>query len=375
MIIQTQCPQEIRAAIKANRETPHYVYVLIRPDTGQPFYVGKGKGYRVFNHEKELDFVAVVNPYKVNVIRKILSQGQSLVYAIDSFHLFEADALQRECALIAEIGRSQISSGTLTNLTDGGEGIVGWIDFEQHSRSGRPDKDHAGQIDALMERPEGIAELELIAYLNKYTIELHRRRYRQRVNKKKIEEFLAEYLPDYLFGKYRDDVLGGLSLLEERDGVLFRREDELSALIKALFRSNGPMSEDEITTAIDSQICSFKKLPPNEITRIACYFLDELSSKGKVYEASNGWQWKEKIQPFKFEIETMQPSQIVSEIENYSRRRKNLYIAFTNKQDSLASDLILFPHHFRKGLKIYFKQTIALLVNTSRACTCQVHPL
>lgn len=50
----------------------HYVYILRRPD-GRPFYVGKGYGPRVFQHENEARHPnnRLSNAYKLNVIRSI----------------------------------------------------------------------------------------------------------------------------------------------------------------------------------------------------------------------------------------------------------------------------------------------------------------
>ena len=38
---------------KVQEAIGYYVYVLVDPRTKQVFYVGKGKGNRVFDHERE----------------------------------------------------------------------------------------------------------------------------------------------------------------------------------------------------------------------------------------------------------------------------------------------------------------------------------
>ena len=99
-----------------------YVYVLCRPDR-TPFYVGKGVNRRVLAHEAEARQnhpIGETNPFKCNVIRKILRQGSTILYAIDSVFPREREqaSLVREAALIARIGRLH-EGGTLTNLAGG----------------------------------------------------------------------------------------------------------------------------------------------------------------------------------------------------------------------------------------------------------------
>lgn len=94
-----------------------YVYVLYQPDK-TPFYVGKGCGDRVFQHEYEANHSQFCNPYKINTIKTIKNNGGEIIYGIDSVFMEEKLALNRERELIQEIGRPP-----LTNLTDGGEGF------------------------------------------------------------------------------------------------------------------------------------------------------------------------------------------------------------------------------------------------------------
>jgi len=90
-----------------------YVYVLARPNN-KPFYVGKGKGRRIYDHE--LEARGGHRCQKCNVIRKIWKQGGEVQRYIVFTTDIESDALAHEAELIALYGKS-----TLCNITDGGD--------------------------------------------------------------------------------------------------------------------------------------------------------------------------------------------------------------------------------------------------------------
>lgn len=93
----------------------HYVYLLcLPPDSALlvPFYVGIGKGLRIFSHEDEARDMSV-SGRKVDRIRGIWSMGGELIRVIDGIH--EAEPWAREEELINKFGLEKDGSGVLTN--------------------------------------------------------------------------------------------------------------------------------------------------------------------------------------------------------------------------------------------------------------------
>ena len=94
----------------------YYVYRLIDPRNGNTFYVGKGKGNRVFAHVNDalrgydedgqsyLDKDELNDDYetslKISTIRDIKNSGLSVIHVIHRWGLTEIEAFQVEAALI-----------------------------------------------------------------------------------------------------------------------------------------------------------------------------------------------------------------------------------------------------------------------------------
>ena len=114
-----------------------YCYVLLDPrkpgdyDYGpkrrfkfEPFYVGKGVNGRSHCHLR-LARKSEIKNSKLNKIRKILRAGLEPIVVRTKTLATERRAFAVECDLIASIGRLDLGTGPLTNLTDGGEGPSG----------------------------------------------------------------------------------------------------------------------------------------------------------------------------------------------------------------------------------------------------------
>ncbi len=97
------------------KEIQYYVYRLIDPRNGETFYVGKGKGNRVFEHIKGVlksDDLADDVDNKISRIRAILNAGLEVIHVIHRHGLDEATALEVEAALIdAYPGITNIAGG------------------------------------------------------------------------------------------------------------------------------------------------------------------------------------------------------------------------------------------------------------------------
>ena len=88
----------------------YYVYRLIDPRNGQTFYVGKGKGNRVFQHALgAIDYYDGINkeehdfqddPNKLRTIYEIKENNLEVIYLIHRWNLTEKEAIEVEAALI-----------------------------------------------------------------------------------------------------------------------------------------------------------------------------------------------------------------------------------------------------------------------------------
>lgn len=102
-----------------------YVYKHIRIDNNITFYIGIGsdKNFkRAFSKcDRNKYWKNLVNKYGyyVEIIKKDISWEEACIF-------------EKEC--IKLYGRLDLKSGTLVNMTDGGEGIIGLIHSDEHRR-------------------------------------------------------------------------------------------------------------------------------------------------------------------------------------------------------------------------------------------------
>lgn len=94
----------------------YYTYAYLREDK-TPYYVGKGKGYRIDDKKHSVS----LPPRNRRLILKYFSN--------------ESDAFKHEIYMISILGRKDKGTGMLRNNTDGGEGTSGIIRSEEHLRA------------------------------------------------------------------------------------------------------------------------------------------------------------------------------------------------------------------------------------------------
>jgi len=121
----------------------YYVYIYLDPRKKgkfiygdlefeyEPFYVGKGKGDRIYRH-LHLYKSDYTNEYKYNKIRKIKLENLEPVVIKIFDNLDEKNAFKKENETILKIGR--LKNGPLINFSDGGEGQSGYKHREEDKK-------------------------------------------------------------------------------------------------------------------------------------------------------------------------------------------------------------------------------------------------
>lgn len=114
-------------------KSDHYVYAYFDPDSGEPFYIGKGKGKRARWHL--MPSSRARRTYFYNKVRKLVRLGKPPIIRMLLTGITDEESLTFESFFILAIGRlnDPNNPGPLLNLTNGGEGLSGMV----HSQSTR----------------------------------------------------------------------------------------------------------------------------------------------------------------------------------------------------------------------------------------------
>ena len=111
----------------------YYTYILLDPSTGTPFYIGKGKDRRMYQHWMHRNSAKCVNYLVCKKLKELEISKLKPMYEKVLINATESQALDKERELIALYGRIDNQTGILCNLTDGGEsGASSW---SQHTRN------------------------------------------------------------------------------------------------------------------------------------------------------------------------------------------------------------------------------------------------
>ena len=85
----------------------YYTYAYLRED-GTPYYIGKGKGRRIFDKENRTSCPVTKDKRRMIFLKQNLTEEHAFIH---------------EIYMISVFGRKNNGTGILRNLTDGGEGF------------------------------------------------------------------------------------------------------------------------------------------------------------------------------------------------------------------------------------------------------------
>ncbi len=102
-----------------------YVYAYIDPRDGTPFYIGKGKDKRDRDHLHPTNLKR--RSFFYHKLRKLLRQHITPEICRICVGLSEEEAFSLETFFIHALGRRNLGTGCLCNLTNGGDGPSGVI--------------------------------------------------------------------------------------------------------------------------------------------------------------------------------------------------------------------------------------------------------
>ena len=108
-----------------------YVYTLADPRDGAIFYIGKGTGSRIHQHEKDAANQKTVCSKKINKIRDIQAAKLEVARSFNAYFWDEQAAYDHETDLIESVGLE-----SLTNVLPGGQ--KAWERRQQQRAATRP---------------------------------------------------------------------------------------------------------------------------------------------------------------------------------------------------------------------------------------------
>lgn len=204
----------------------YYVYAYLREDD-TPYYIGKGKENRAY----------VKHPRKNG--SNILPKDENRIKILYE-NLSEDEAISIEKQLISEYGRKDLGTGTLINMTNGGDGLSGWI---------RPQSAIDSHRDKLKGKSRPKDVVEKIASSN-------RGKKRSEETKQKLREIHTGRKQSEETKRKRAEKLKGLKRSEETKlkGSLAKLGDKNPMYGKVSPKKDKPVSDDTKQKLRDANI-------------------------------------------------------------------------------------------------------------------------
>lgn len=109
-------------------EQRYYVYRHIRPDTNEPFYVGRGTKPRSFAviTQEYCRAYDITHSKRSTAWHRVVNKNASCISVEILYEcVTKEEAMNKEIEFIKLYGRRDLGKGPLVNLTDGGDGTLG----------------------------------------------------------------------------------------------------------------------------------------------------------------------------------------------------------------------------------------------------------
>ena len=211
-----------------------YLYRHIRLDTNEIFYIGIGsdenfkRAHSKFDRNKHWKNITNKSEYIVEIIENDLSW---------------MDVCEKEKYWIEKYGRKDLNLGTLVNMTNGGEGIVGLIHSDEHklknSLSNKGKKKSDSHIEKMKKRRQSDETKEKISKSKKG--KKHTEETKQKISLSKKGKYNGEKNPFY-GKKHTDKFKKNLSKIKK--GIKLSDETKEKISKSHIGKKRTPFSEE-----------------------------------------------------------------------------------------------------------------------------------
>ena len=184
----------------------YYLYRHIRPNTGEPFYIGIGSKLDKLHSKIKREYnrafcIHRENNFWKSIVEKVGYEVE-IILESDDYEFIK----QKEIEFIALYGRRNLEKGTLVNLTDGGEGVKGrkptdeWRQNHSNKMKGR--KGVSGKDSPLYgtKQSEELIEKRMKNIRGKSFTKEHSKN----ISKSRIEKGTAKGENNPMYGKTKD---------------------------------------------------------------------------------------------------------------------------------------------------------------------------